>query len=350
MDGTGIELGPLKPSPYSSTTDPSMVSTITTFEHDGKGYVVISRVNHVTTLYERDQRGNCQFHTLRCLPSLTKSNSDYIVSLRVVGDYLVSCSNRGLLSIQDLSVLNNSETKILNRQFFAMLNEPVDFCINLDDDPFRVLIGGYGQSAQIYDLSELYYKVNNPDVAHPLMNIIQERMIRVEPVWQGYSTVYRDEDTDFPWIKDAVVIPEADRISKLDVAVWAVSNFGQLILHHPHFTSVAIDTFQISNYSLRKIFKIDDFHLLLLDSFNLVAVMSIKEEKVIKSFNIPTIGSISAIQFIQNPQAPSTFLLLIGSIDKHLRVFRFDFRKLSLKLLAIRDVDSIMPSIALLDS
>ncbi|VEU24267.1 DEKNAAC105530 [Brettanomyces naardenensis] len=338
---TRIILEELKPSSYSSYSESVLVSAITSFSHNRNGYVALSRATRMTTLYRYDESGWCKMYTLRCLPSLTTSSSDYIIYLEVVGNYLISCSNRGLFSVQDLDAMYKTDCKVCDKLFFAMVNGPVGFCHNIDNDPFRFMIGGYDHNVEIYDLTSLYQKMTHSYKTNPLMNVIRERVVKVDPIWKGFND-------GFSWVQDAVVIPEDKRISGLDLSVWAINKFGQLISYSPQITSVITDKFQISNYPMLKMFVIDKRNLILLDSFNLIAVVNTELGEVIKQFDIPVIGTISAIEFVP-VRKRELFLLIIGSIDGHLRVYLFNFPELGLKLLAVKDVGSIIPALRLLD-
>ncbi|GMF01061.1 unnamed protein product [Ambrosiozyma monospora] len=180
--------------------------------------------------------------------------------------------------------------------------EPLEFCINFQDNPFKLIVGGYSTCMSIYDVTKDYNDFTTQFRVKENVLKVCKWIVSVKPRWKGSRL-----GDDFIWFKDCVVLNDAEFANNgstndndpRDLTVYSVSKFGMLFKFKPGLTKVCVNKCLVSNYSLRSILKLSDHLLMLVDSFNLMSIYDTLTDEVVKTFSVPLVGPISGVELVR---------------------------------------------------
>ncbi|ODV84374.1 hypothetical protein CANARDRAFT_184859, partial [[Candida] arabinofermentans NRRL YB-2248] len=348
-----IRFSSSKPSHLTTQLPNSTVESILHIEHDGSSYTAIARQSGLIDIYHEDDS-----EPIVSLTDNIRLSTDYVVSLNYCCNYLLSCSNRGLIVIYNFRKLICSAIPKGDTQqepgFFIMINEPIEFCHNFPNEPFKFITGGYNNSLEVYNVAKDHEDHERQQVklsASPGSVLkICKSIITTKPDFKGAP--YKG----FSWLKDAVILAN---YTPEDYTVVTATKFGKLIVYMPKITKMPIDTYQVSNHPILKVYSLSrkacgcSQTILFFDAFNLIGLMDMNTEKIIKRFEVPLIGSISSFEIL-NIKLNKEWLIFVSSIDKFLRIYQLSnvggVSGFTLKSIGISKLDSIMPCIRVVDS
>ncbi|KAG7864311.1 hypothetical protein KL919_000339 [Ogataea angusta] len=321
------------PAQYSSLCSAAIIEQITPFKLNDTTYTAIARQGGLIDIYNATSS-----MPLISLTENLRLGSDFMVALNVVDHFLISCSNRGLVSVYNINKLVDEPD--LEGGFFMLIEDPVEFCRPLDN-PFKFVTGGYNNSLEMYDFRKDYESHQRQTCESTFLRICRS-IITIKPV---FKTANPKPNGDFPWLKNAVFVRESREDA--DLTILATTKFGKMLLYKPYFAKVPIQIFQLSPHSINHIATLNKLKILFMDSFNTVGIFDLAAEKVVKQFNVALIGSIASLDCVKINDF--SFLVIIASLDKNLRLYRLTLPDCTLALIGISKLSSIVPCLKLID-
>ncbi|CCH43365.1 D-lactate dehydrogenase [cytochrome] 2,mitochondrial [Wickerhamomyces ciferrii] len=221
-------------------------------------------------------------------------SEDHFVSLIYRDDCLHSCSCLGKVVIQNLSpILNENHTNDLSLLNYLSISvaSPVS-CFKLHPLHRWVAIsGGKDREMEINDFYALthFWKMKHTS---------------------SIEDLYLDKyDSDTKWVQDFLII-EATSVNSKHMNLVVASKFGKLMCFDTGVSMYPLDSLDIP---VNKMFQLDDFKILCLDSFNNMNLINLRNFKVEQSWNDIETGPLASIDLQR--ESNGDFLLAIGGKD-----------------------------------
>ncbi|GMG39414.1 unnamed protein product [Ambrosiozyma monospora] len=130
---------------FESKVSDQIVEAIACVEYNGSKFLAIGRHTGVVEIFNDDQEpdsGSYEGHNFvpaAVLHDNIRYETDSIISIQQVNEYLIVASNRGLISIYSIEQIFRND----DLSAFSMIvnGEPLEFCINFHDNPFKLIVG-----------------------------------------------------------------------------------------------------------------------------------------------------------------------------------------------------------------